>query len=102
MHKFGSLIRSKREENGMLLRHLAAKLDIDTAMLSKIERGERTAKRDHVDGLVNILSLNKPEAIALWLADQVYAVVEDEEEALQALIVAENEVKYQKKESNGV
>jgi transcriptional regulator with XRE-family HTH domain len=103
MHKFGSLIRSKREENEMLLRHLAAKLDIDTAMLSKIERGERTAKRDHVDGLVNILSLNKTEAISLWLADQVYAVVADEEEALQALIVAEEEVKYHKKEkSNGV
>ena len=102
MHKFGSLIRSKREESGMLLRHLAAKLDIDTAMLSKIERGERTAKRDHVDGLVDILSLNKTEAIALWLADQVYAVVENEEEALKALIVAENEVKYQKKESDGV
>jgi transcriptional regulator with XRE-family HTH domain len=103
MHKFGSLIRSKREENEMLLRHLAAKLDIDTAMLSKIERGERTAKRDHVDGLVNILSLNKTDAISLWLADQVYAVVADEEEALQALIVAEEEVKYHKKEkSNGV
>jgi len=42
----------------MLLRHLAAKLDIDTVMLSKIERGERTAKRDHVDGLINILNLD--------------------------------------------
>jgi hypothetical protein len=30
------------------------------------------------------------------LADQVYAVVADENEALEALIVAENEVKYQK------
>jgi len=79
MNKFGDLIRAKREEQEMLLRHLSAELDIDTAQMSKIERGE--------------------EATALWLADQVYAVVADEDVALKALIVAEKEVKYQKKVS---
>jgi hypothetical protein len=38
MNKFGDLIRAKREEQDMLLRHLSAELDIDTAQLSKIER----------------------------------------------------------------
>ncbi len=94
MHKFGSLIRSKREENEMLLRHLAAKLDIDTAMLSKIERGERTAKRDHVDGLIEILKLDKENAKTLWLADQLYAMISEEDEAIKALHVAEEQVKY--------
>ena len=94
MHKFGSLIRSKREESGMLLRHLAAKLDIDTAMLSKIERGERTAKRDHVDGLIEILKLDNENAKTLWLADQLYAMISEEDEAIKALHVAEEQVKY--------
>ena len=94
MHKFGSLIRTKREESGMLLRHLAAKLDIDTAMLSKIERGERTAKRDHVDGLIEILKLDKENAKTLWLADQLYAMISEEDEAIKALHVAEEQVKY--------
>ncbi|TXB59456.1 XRE family transcriptional regulator [Phaeodactylibacter luteus] len=83
----------------MLLRHLSAELDIDTAQMSKIERGERTAKREHVQQLVTIFKLNKAEAMSLWLADQVYAVVANEDEALKALIVAEKEVKYQKKVS---
>ncbi|MDF1698855.1 MAG: helix-turn-helix transcriptional regulator [Saprospiraceae bacterium] len=100
MNKFGNLIRAKREAREMLLRHLSAELDIDTAQMSKIERGERTAKREHVHHLIKIFKLNKTEAIALWLADQVYAVVADENEALQALIVAEKEVKYQKKLTN--
>lgn len=100
MKKFGDLIRAKREEQKMLLRHLSAELDIDTAQMSKIERGERTAKREHVQQLITIFKLNEAETIALWLADQVYAVVANEEEALKALIVAENEVKYQKKLSN--
>lgn len=100
MNKFGDLIRAKREEKEMLLRHLSAELDIDTAQMSKIERGERTAKREHVQQLITIFKLNQAETTALWLADQVYAVVADEEEALNALIVAENEIKYQNKSSN--
>jgi len=69
----------------MLLRHLAAKLDIDTAMLSKIERGERTAKRDHVDGLIDILNLDKKDKMSLWLADQIFELISNGEEAIQAL-----------------
>ena len=100
MNKFGDLIRAKREKQDMLLRHLSAKLDIDTAQMSKIERGERTAKREHVHQLIKIFKLNEAQAISLWLADQVYAVVADENEALKALIVAESEVRYQKKMNN--
>ena len=92
MNKFGDLIRSKREEQEMLLRHLSAKLDIDTAQMSKIERGERTAKREYVHELIKIFKLNGAEATAFWLADQVYALVADEEEALKALAVVEKEV----------
>lgn len=94
MHKFGALVRLKREENEMLLRHLAAKLDVDTALLSKIERGERIAKRKHVDELIKILSLNKSTATSLWLADQLYTIISDEDEAISALHVAEEQVKY--------
>lgn len=85
MNKFGDLIRAKREEQDMLLRHLSAELDIDTAQLSKIERGERTAKREHVHQLIKIFKLNEANAISLWLADQVYAVVANEEQAMNAL-----------------
>lgn len=100
MNKFGDLIRAKREEQEMLLRHLSAQLDMDTALLSKIERGERTAKREQVYQLIKIFKLNEAEALSLWLADKIYAVIADEDEALKALIVAEDEVKYQKKLSN--
>ena len=61
---------------------MLAELDIDTAQLIKIERGERTAKREHVHQLIKIFKLNDAEMTALWLADQVYDVVADENEAL--------------------
>ena len=56
MNNFGELIRAKREEKEMLLRHLAAQLDIDTAQLSKMERGERTVRREHVLACFNFQS----------------------------------------------
>jgi len=93
MNKFGDLIRAKREEQEMLLRHLSAELDIDTAQMSKIERGERTAKREHVQQLIKIFKLNEAEATALWLADQVGAIVNQEKQAERALNIALSELK---------
>tara|TARA_R110001606_G_scaffold360255_1_gene513255 strand:- start:2025 stop:2321 length:297 start_codon:yes stop_codon:yes gene_type:complete len=93
MNKFGDLIRTKREEQEMLLRHLSAQLDMDTAMLSKIERGEKVAKKEHVKQLANIFKLDFNELIALWLADKVFLLVANEEQALQAIHIAEEQVK---------
>ena len=42
---FANKIKQLREERGLLQRHLAAALEIDTPMYSKIERGDRFAKR---------------------------------------------------------
>lgn len=38
---FGNKIRELRDEQGVLQRQLAAALEIDTPMFSKIERGDR-------------------------------------------------------------
>ncbi|AIY12097.1 helix-turn-helix domain-containing protein [Cellulophaga baltica] len=97
MNKFGDLIRSTREEKELLLRHIAAELDVDTALVSKIERGEKTAKREHVLALAQLFTINPEELIALWLADQVSELVENEEQALQALKIAEKEIKNNRK-----
>ena len=93
MNKFGVLIRSKREEQNMLLRHLSAELDIDIAMLSKIERGEKTAKREHIKELSNLFLIDYDELFSLWLADQVLELLENEIQALQALEIVNKELK---------
>lgn len=100
MNKFGDLIRNTREEKEMLLRHIAAELDVDTALVSKIERGEKTAKREHVLALAQLFNINSDELITLWLADQVAQLVESEEMALKAMEVAKEEIKNKKKRKN--
>lgn len=76
----------------MLLRQIAPLLDMDTAQLSKIERGERNAKREHVKPLARLFKVDYNELLSLWLADQVFQLISNEEQALQALKIAEKEL----------
>ena len=95
MNQFGEKIKELREQKGLLQKHIASKLDIDTPMMSKIERGERKAKREQVTILAKTLATDNDNLLSLWLADQVYDVVKDENMALKAIQVAEQEIKYE-------
>jgi len=87
----GKRIKLLREEKGLVQRQLAAVLEIDTPMYSKIERGERKAKREQVLKLAEMLNTDKDELLTLWLAGQVYELVKNEKIAKVALkIVDEN------------
>lgn len=76
----GQKIKELRIENGVLQRQLASLLEIDTPMFSKIERGDRRAKRTQVIQIANYFNVNEKELLTLWLADKVLDAVEDEEE----------------------
>lgn len=75
---FGSKIREIREYNNLLLRQVAPFIDIDTPLLSKIERGERILKKEQIPLLAKILKTDENELTTLWLADQMYNVIEGE------------------------
>ncbi len=90
----GELIRDKREKKGLLLRHVSAQLDIDTAILSKIERGERKATRDQITKLADILELDKESLLIQYLSEKILYEIQDEDLGIQALKVAEKTIKY--------
>jgi len=76
-------------------RQLAAALEIDTATYCKIERGERRAKREQVYLLADLFETDKNALLNLWLAEQIYSVVKDEENAEIVLdIVHERVIEY--------
>lgn len=83
--QFGERIRELRESQGLLQRQLAASLEIDTPMFSKIERGERKAKREQVLLLAQLLETNSKELLSIWLADQIYNLLKDEEIGITVL-----------------
>ena len=90
---FGKKIKEIREERGMLQRHLSAALEIDTPMYSKIEHGERKAKRSQIPILARLLKIEEKELLTIWLADKVLDMIEDEEDVKHdALVYAQNEM----------
>lgn len=94
MDSLGDNIRKLRESKELPLRTVAAFLDIDQAILSKIERGQRKASREQVVMLADYYKVKKNDLIITWLADKLIEDVEDEKFALQAIHVAEEKIKY--------
>lgn len=88
----GKRIKELRDEKHLLQRQLAAELEIDTPMFSKIERGERRAKREQVLRLAELFDVNEEELLTLWLASQVYELLKDEKLAKDALNVVESKL----------
>lgn len=93
---FGNRIKELRDEHGILQRQLAALLEIDTPMFSKIERGDRKAKREQVVKLAEYFHQDEKEMLTLWLADKfIDAVkdVQDSELCVDAIALAQEKIK---------
>ena len=94
---FAEKIRQLREEKQLLQRQISAALEMDNALYCKIERGDRIARREQVIKLAELLEIDKEELLKFWLADKVYDIVGEENNASDVLnIVAENIVEYQR------
>lgn len=76
----GNKIKELRDKHEVLQRQLAAYLEIDTPMFSKIERGDRRAKRSQVVLLAKYFHVDENEMLTLWLADKVLDTLEGEHE----------------------
>ena len=97
IHKtIGEILRENREKKGLLLRQVAAMLDIDTAIMSKVERGERKATKEQILKLAKILDLNEEKLLIHYLSEKIAYALVDEEVASQTLKVAEEKVEYLK------
>ena len=79
----GKRIKELREEQKLLQRQLAAILEIDTPMFSKIERGDRHAKRGQVITLAQQFKVDERELLTLWLADKILDALEGDDDKLK-------------------
>lgn len=94
---FGRKIRELRDEQGILQRQLAALLEIDTPMFSKIERGDRKAKREQVIKMAEYFHQDVNDMLTIWLADKVLDTVKNEDTIdLAAINIAKEEIKTKK------
>ena len=76
----GEKLKELRESKGLLQRQVAAELDVDTAYISKMENNDKPVSKSHLEALA-----------------KVYDVVKDQDVALKAMEVAEEEIKSKRK-----
>lgn len=94
MQNIGELIRTLREKEGYPLRKVAAFLDIDQAILSKIERGQRKLSKEQVIKLADFFDYNEKEMLITFLSDRIIYEIGDEDYAKEALMLAEEKIDY--------
>jgi transcriptional regulator with XRE-family HTH domain len=71
MQQIGQNLRQVRETKQLLIREAAAQLDIDPAILSKIERNERRATKDQILRMAQLYQLDAEVLLVDWLSDKV-------------------------------
>lgn len=79
------LLKSKRETKNLLLREVASMIDTDTALISKIEKGDRKPTREQIDKLAVALDIEHSKLLKLWLSEKVYEDVKGEDLAIEAV-----------------
>lgn len=90
----GEKLRCIREVKKLPLRKVAALLDIDVAILSKMERGERKITKEVVLKLADIYDYNANELLVSFLSDKILNEIQNEDLGIEALKVAEERAKY--------
>lgn len=99
--KFQKRIKELRIRNSLLQRQVASAIGVDSAIYCKLEKGDRQASEAQVHSLANFYNVDYDELRQLWIADKVYDILENENNACDILsLVAENIIEYEKKNPN--
>jgi HTH-type transcriptional regulator, competence development regulator len=96
MSTLGLKLRELREKAGFSLRKAAVAIDVDVAILSKMERGERKLSKEWVLKLAELYKADPDKLVIAFLSEKVLYELEDEIFGLEALKVAEKQLEFKK------
>lgn len=100
LKSLAEIIRDLRAQNGLLLRQVAAEIEIDQALLSKIERGDRFPTRNQVIRLAGFYKIDPNELLIALISDKLVHELRNEELAISAMQVAEKKINYNTENNN--
>ena len=96
---FGETVNKLRETKTLTLREVAEELGIDTSMLGKIEKNNRKPTKQLIEKLATFFDVSNRELTIAFMSDSIaYQVLTEQEVAQEVLKVAEEKVRYLKKQ----
>ncbi len=93
---FGEYIRQLRTDKGLTLTQLAARLELDSANLSKIENGKREFDEKRLIKLASTFNLDIEKLKVEYFGNQFAKKMYEYNCSTETLIVAEEKVNYLK------
>nr|WP_315165339.1 Fic family protein [uncultured Flavobacterium sp.] len=92
-----TLLKNARELKRLKTREVAQLSGIDQALISKFESGSRKPTREQVIKLATLLEIDLETIMVAWLKEKILYEIGQDEFALKALQLAEDEIKHQSK-----
>lgn len=91
-----TLLKDAREKLNLKIREVSQLTEIDQALISKFESGNRKPTREQVMKLAKVLEIDLEILMVAWLKEKILYEIGDDEFALKAMQVAEQEIRYQR------
>jgi transcriptional regulator with XRE-family HTH domain len=88
----GQKLKQLREEHQFVQREVAAKLEVDTAYVSKMENNDKPVSRAKLKSLAKFYHVTEKTLLPYWLAEKVLTVVHNEDCATDALKIVLTEI----------
>lgn len=89
-----ALLKNARIEKNLKLKDIAIQTEIDQALISKFENGNRKPTREQLKKLAQVLDIDITQLTIAWLKEKILYEIQDDHVGLEALRVAEAELLY--------
>ena len=101
MKSLGNTLKGAREEKGLILRKVAAEVDIDQSLISKFEKNERKPTLEQIIRLAKFYKLSESKLVINWYSEKIAEELKYTESTSEILKVAEEKINYYKAQENG-
>jgi transcriptional regulator with XRE-family HTH domain len=101
MNTLGDTLKQAREKKDLILRKVAAEVDIDQSLISKFEKNERKPTREQLIRLAGFYDLSEKDLLINWFSEKIAEELKYTESTSEILKVAEAKIKYYKSHDNG-
>jgi HTH-type transcriptional regulator, competence development regulator len=101
MKTLGYTLKCAREDKDLILRKVAAEVDIDQSLISKFEKNERKPTKEQIVRLAKFYKLSESELIINWYSEKIAEELKYTKSTSKILKVAEEKINYYKAQENG-
>ena len=101
MKTLGETLKIAREERDLILRKVAAEVDIDQSLISKFEKNERKPTMEQILRLAKFYGFSEREIVINWYSEKIAEELKYTESTSEILKIAEEKINYFKAQENG-